>query len=96
MKKSVLLLCGIIVAAATLGAANEALKPGPVQPVDIESRIPASPLPDQPAESLSAPSYLGDAPFRLGDDTAHILLPPPGTFPIDERGEASPIPHNLA
>lgn len=48
MRKSVLLLCGIIVAAATLGAANEALKPGPVQPVDIESRIPAPQLHDQP------------------------------------------------
>jgi hypothetical protein len=39
MKLSALLLCGIIAAAATLGAANEALKPGPVQPADIEQSI---------------------------------------------------------
>nr|WP_067295759.1 hypothetical protein [Marinobacterium profundum] len=96
MKESVLLLCGIIVAAATLGAANEAMKPGPVQPVDIESRIPAPALPTQPAEALSTHSYLGDAPTRQGDDTAHIALPPRTSFPIDDHGEASPIPDNLA
>jgi hypothetical protein len=96
LKNSVLLLCGIIVAAATLGAANEALKPGPVQPVDIESRIQSSPLPEQPAEPLSAPSYQGDTPSRLAEDSAHIALPPRTNLPIDDRGIASPIPGNLA
>jgi hypothetical protein len=87
MQKSVLLLCGIIVAAATLGAANEALKPGPVQPVDIESRIPA------PARE-PAPQSLPARP--ADDDTAHLFQPSPDTVPIDERGDTSPIPDNLA
>ncbi|UTW12489.1 hypothetical protein [Marinobacterium rhizophilum] len=87
MQKSVLLLCGIVVAAATLGAANEALKPGPVQPVDIESRIPSPALEPDPRPVPAKPA---------GDDTAHLLLPSPDTFPIDERGESSPIPDNLA
>jgi hypothetical protein len=66
MKKSVLLLCGIIVAAATLGAANEALKPGPVQPVDIESRIPAPEPSGQPGflSTNPAPAQRNDSYFQ--------------------------------
>ncbi len=90
MQKSALLLWAIIVAAATLGVANEALKPRPAQPADIESRIPA------PAEGSQLSAPRSNPVGSMGADTAYIFLPPPDTFPIDERADPSPIPDNLA